>query len=231
MINGDQETIINDFQHFVLNETYPCVAARAAMSRKQIACLVVDHMACGHQDEHILRFLYDFVADFRKSTTDFHSAAIIFEGPAELDERNFEDLLWKRLQLLSVIDAKKFSYDKRVDPDPSAPDFSFSLGEEAFFVIGLYPASPRPARRFKFPAIVFNPHVQFEEMRRTNRYEKLKKIVRRRDIEYSGSINPMLADFGERSEVYQYSGNMYDEDWKCPLHIAHEKSKNNPSQE
>lgn len=231
MIGGDQETIIRDFQHFVLNETYPCVAARAAMSRQQIACLVADHMACGHQDEHILGFLYDFVTSFRTSTADFHSAAIIFEGPEDVDARSFEKLLWTRLQKLSALDAKKFSYDQRVNPDPSSPDFSFSIGEEAFFIIGMHPASSRPARRFKYPTIVFNPHVQFDEMRKANRYEKLKKIVRRRDIAYSGSVNPMLTDFGERSEVYQYSGNKYDGDWTCPLHIAHGKSENNSSQE
>lgn len=231
MIRGEQETIIRDFRDFVMNETYPCVAARAAMSRQQIACLVVDHMACGHQDEHILRFLYAFVSGFRSATTDFHSAAIIFKGPENVNEITFDTLLWKRLQSLSEVDAKKFSYDKRVDPDPSAPDFSFSLGEEAFFVIGMHPGSPRPARRFKFPAIVFNPHVQFEEMRKSDRYEKLKKIVRRRDLQYSGSINPMLTDFGERSEVYQYSGKKYDDDWKCPLHITHARAKHNTSEE
>lgn len=231
MIRGDQETIIRDFRDFIMNEFYPCVAARAAMSRQQIACLVADHLACDHQDEHILGFLYGFGADFRKSLTDFHSAAIIFKGPEHVDEVTFDSLLWQRLQSLSNLDEKKFRYDQRVNSDPSAPDFSFSLGEEAFFVIGMHPGNPRPARRFKYPAIVFNPHIQFEEMRKANRYEKLKKIVRRRDLQYSGSINPMLTDFGQRSEVYQYSGNKYDDDWKCPLHITHARSKHNSSEE
>ena len=51
------------------------------------------------------------------------------------------------------------------------------------------------------------------------RYEKMKTIVRKRDIVYSGSVNPMLTDFGEASEVYQYSGRKYDSDWKCPLNF------------
>lgn len=34
---------------------------------------------------------------------------------------------------------------------------------------------------------------------------------------YSGSINPMLEDFGTSSEVYQYSGRKYDAEWRCPL--------------
>jgi FPC/CPF motif-containing protein YcgG len=37
----------------------------------------------------------------------------------------------------------------------------------------------------------------------------------------------MLEDFGEASEVYQYSGRQYDEQWQCPLKIYHAKSTNN----
>lgn len=230
MVEIRHKAIIGEFQDFILNETYPCVAARAAMARKQIACLVADHMACGHEDDRILRFLYDFVAGFRSAGTDFHSAAVIFQGPEGITEKTFENLLWRRLQSLSDLDANNFDHDHRVDPDPSAPDFSFSIGEEAFFVIGLHPSSTRRSRQFRYPAIVFNPHIQFEEMRSAERYEKLKTIVRKRDIRYSGSINPMLSDFGERSEVYQYSGKKYDDDWTCPLHIAHGKTENNSSQ-
>jgi FPC/CPF motif-containing protein YcgG len=46
----------------------------------------------------------------------------------------------------------------------------------------------------------------------------MKKVVRRRDELYSGSVNPMLKDFGEAPEVFQYSGKQYDSTWKCPLH-------------
>ncbi len=107
--------------------------------------------------------------------------------------------------------------------NPSAPEFSFSLKEEAFFIIGLHPASSRPARQFKYPALVFNPHLQFEQLREANKYQSIKYAVRKRDIAYSGSINPMLTDFGEASEVYQYSGRKYDEQWQCPLKIKHEQ--------
>jgi len=83
-------------------------------------------------------------------------------------------------------------------------------------VIGLSPNSSRDARRFRYPVIVFNPHAQFEELRSLKRFEKMKNIVRKRDVELSGSINPMLQDFGADSEVYQYSGMQYDRNWECP---------------
>ena len=229
MTGNETEGIIQEFQQYIMAETYPCVAARAAISRKHIPCLVADHMACPKDDRIILQFLHQFVDDFRKANTLLHSAAIIFKGPEKTTVETFDALLWQRLQALSELDAVNFRYDNRVNSDPSHADFSFSLREEAFFIIGLNPASTRRARQFKYPAMVFNPHAQFEELRKSNRYEKMKNIVRQRDILYSGSVNPMLADFGEASEVYQYSGRQYDGQWTCPLKVTHAESKNNPS--
>jgi FPC/CPF motif-containing protein YcgG len=33
-----------------------------------------------------------------------------------------------------------------------------------------------------------------------------------------GTVNPMLAEFGEQSEARQYSGRDVGEIWKCPFH-------------
>jgi uncharacterized protein len=227
----ETEFIIETFYRYLSDERYPCVAARAAVSRQQIQCLVADHMACPKDDESILQFIYAFVDDFRKTGTLLQSAAVIFTGPEETTEGTFDSLLWNRLQALSRLDATHFTYDKRVNPDPAHPNFSFSLAEEAFFVIGLHPGSSRASRQFRFPAIVFNPHAQFEQLRESNQYEKMKNIIRRRDIVYSGSINPMLADFGESSEVYQYSGRQYDGEWICPLRPTHAESTNHSTPE
>ena len=221
MSDKESDAIIRKFQEFVHDDTYPCVAARAALARNQTPCLVVGHMACPKDDFRILDFIYGFVKDYRLATRSLYSAVIIFEQPQNLTEEFFEALLWERLQSLSQLDAQRYGYDQRVNADPSASDFSFSLAAEAFFVIGLHPASERRSRRFAYPALVFNPHDQFERMRADNRYEKMKQIVRKRDISYSGSINPMLSDFGEASEVYQYSGRRHDQEWTCPLKITH----------
>ena len=213
----DPDDIIRAFHEFIGQEAYPCVAARAAMTRNHVPCLVAGHMGCPADDHRILRFLYDFVTNFRAADTSLHSAAIIFQGPEQVTEDLFETFLWQRLQSLSDLDAESFQYDPRVHADPSDIHFSYSLAKEAFFIIGLHPGSSRRSRQFQYPTLVFNPHVQFQQLRETNRYEKMKTIVRRRDTLYSGSVNPMLSDFGDAPEAHQYSGKQYDPDWKCPL--------------
>ncbi len=229
MTDQGSPDIVTEFRNFIADERYPCVAARAALARNQIPCFVATHMGCPHDDEEILAFLYRFIREYRDSNTVLHSAAVIFRQPDSITEEMFEDLLWQRMQNLARLDAEKYTYDTRVSSDPHAPDFSFSLGEEAFFVIGLHPDNSRRSRRFKRPAMIFNPHAQFEKMRRENQYEKMKRIVRKRDVLYSGSVNPMLSDFGESSEVFQYSGRRYSKDWICPLKNAHAKAANNSS--
>jgi FPC/CPF motif-containing protein YcgG len=192
------------------------VAAKAALTRDQMHIFVAGHLACPKDDRDILDFIYKFVDQYRAADNDFHTACIIFPETHPINEETFDGLLWSRLQALSDLDAQDYPYDMRVDADPSSPQFSFSLKEEAFFIIGLFPGSSRDARRFRYPVIVFNPHAQFEELRSLKRYDKMKNIVRKRDVALSGSINPMLQDFGNDSEVYQYSGMRYDKNWECP---------------
>jgi FPC/CPF motif-containing protein YcgG len=212
-----ENAIIRSFFDFLNDKAFPCVSARAALGRQQVSCFVANNMACPKDDLAILHFLYDFVDTYRKSNEIFYSAAIIFEGPLLLTENAFDELLWERLQALSNLDSVNYCYDKRVDPDPASANFSFSIKEEAFFIIGMHASSTRAARQFRYPTLVFNPHAQFEKLKQKNKYQPIRNITRKRDIAYSGSVNPMLDDFGQSSEALQYSGRRYDNQWKCPF--------------
>ena len=215
----DNQTRINEYLAFLDAKDFPCIAAKAALSRQNVKCMVAGHMACPKDDLDILNFLYSFVDDYRGSKDFYNSAAIIFTGPQMYSEEMFDALLWQRLQALQTADAKNHTFDNRVESDPSSAKFSFSIKEEAFYIIGLHPASSRLARKFKYPTLVFNPHDQFEKLKETRKYDMMKNSVRKRDIALSGSINPMLQDFGNASEVFQYSGLQHSENWQCPLKI------------
>ncbi|GGG57455.1 guanitoxin biosynthesis heme-dependent pre-guanitoxin N-hydroxylase GntA [Hymenobacter glacieicola] len=225
MVDIQNNIYTAEYLSFIQKKEFPCVAAKTALTWQQLQCLVVDHIACPKDDAAILEFLYEFVDTYRQSDKLYHSAAIIFKGPEVPNEALFEELFWQRLQALSNLDAQRYGYDRRVVADPTSPDFSFSLKEEAFFVIGLHPGSSRPARRFTYPTLVFNAHAQFEQIRANGRYENLRDTIRTRDVAYSGSINPMLQDFGSASEAYQYTGKAYDESWKCPFLSQHDSVK------
>lgn len=215
------------YRQFIDQKEFPCVAAKAALNKDHIHCLTAGHIACPADDYNILQFLYGFIDAYRQADNNYYSAAVIFTLPEMLTEAQFDEWMWQRLQSLCDMDAIKYGYDKRVNNNPVSPDFSFSLKEEAFFIIGLHPGSSRNVRRFQYPALVFNPHQQFQELKQSGKYANLQKVVRKRDLQFSGSVNPMLHDFGEASEVYQYSGRQYSSQWKCPLQIKHEQNTGN----
>lgn len=226
---ADHTHIAKAYLDFIGDKGFPCIAAKAALSENRIRILVADHLACPKDDVRILQFLHEFVDAFRSAGDLYHSAAILFKAPQQCDEEMFDAMLWKRLQSISDLDAVHCRWDRRVAQDVASPDFSFSIKEEAFYVIGLHANSSRKARQFAYPALVFNPHEQFQKLRAAHKYIPMRQAVRKRDLKLSGSINPMLADFGEASEVFQYSGVQHDSTWKCPFVAKHDSNKDHPS--
>jgi len=203
---------------FVAAPAFPCVGAKSALAKEQLLTFAAHDLGCPDQDAAIHAALLGFIADGRRARAPFRSFAVVFAGPTTLDEAGFEACLWQRLQALSDIDvARGFAYDHRVSADPRDANFAMSFGEEAFFIVGLHPAASRPARRFAHPTLVFNRHDQFEQMRATGTYDKMREVIIRRDVAYSGTSNPMLAAFGKVSEARQYSGRAVGGEWSCPF--------------
>src|SRR5688572_15159458 len=128
--------IIDEYLAFIEKADFPCIGAKTALTKGQLKCMVADHMACPKDDESILQFLGEFLNDYRNSIKLFHSAAVIFKTPVTHSEEMFDGLLWQRLQALANLDAMRYQYDKRVESDPGSAHFSFSLCEEAFFIVG-----------------------------------------------------------------------------------------------
>ncbi len=212
-----QTTLAYKLADFIRDETFPCVGAKSALSRDQITVVEAGNIGDASTDQAILTALYHFIGRYRAERSLFSSFAVVFEGPADMDEAQFERVLWQRLAALQRIDALCYDWSPEVSRDPTSPHFGFSLGGMAFFVVGLHPNASRTARRFAHPAIVFNPHEQFEMLRADGRYERMKDAIRERDGALDGFPNPMLAEHGTKSEAPQYSGRQVGPDWRCPF--------------
>ena len=146
-------------------------------------------------------------------------ACLFRTGPVTSDEA-FERQLWARLQALHDIDARAgAAWADDVSKDPGSPQFSMSIAGVAYFVVGLHPGASRAARRFGRPALIFNPHIQFEHLRADGRYATMQAVIRSREASTGDGVNPMLSEFGERGEAPQYSGRLVGADWVCPLKV------------
>lgn len=213
--------LIAEFQKFVRDPLFPCVGAKAALSKEQMTFVVARDVKSAWDDLEIHAQLRALVDLYRQNRAPFRSLAVIFEHNSDLNELEFEQYLWARLQSLSDKDDwLGQEKDARVAHDPNHPEFSLSFGGEAFFIVGLHPQASRPARRFVRPTMIFNLHDQFELLRKANQYEKLRASILDRDVKIAGSINPMLAKHGEVSAARQYSGRAVESGWKCPYQRA-----------
>ena len=205
----------SEFEHFILGKDHPCIMAQTVFSLDKVDFHEYDNFGSRQTARAILIDLKKYIAAYDFESNDFLTFLVAFKGRQEYTEEEFEAVLWQQLQFLHEED--DMPWDKEVSPDPDSKNFSFSLGGRAFYIVGLHPNSSRKARQAPYPAIAFNLHWQFERLRKMNTYHTVRDKIRERDIELQGTINPMLQDFGERSEARQYSGRKVGEEWKCPF--------------
>jgi len=210
------------FDH-IDDRAFPCVGAKSAMARGTLDVLACSSIDSAWDDVRIHDALMRLAENYRRDRAMYRSFAVVFEGPGDLTEPEFERALWQRVQSLSDKDVwRGQDYDARVSADPDNPHFSLSFGGEAFFIVGLHPSASRPARRFERPTLVFNLHDQFERLRAEGKYETMREKILVRDEALAGSRNPMLARHGAASEARQYSGRVVDDRWACPFHYSGE---------
>ncbi len=210
---------------FVMHPDFPCVGASSAFHRDSYRFGLYPSLATTDGDDALARDLRDF-ASF-ETGDDFRTFVACFAEPRTVSAGQFERLLWEQLQRLHASDEAAWS--EGYSSDPESPHFAWSFHGTAYFVIGLSPASPRTARRFPFPALVFNPHEQFERLRASGKFERMQEVIRQRDLALEGEPNPELADYGSRSEARQYSGCPHDDEWVAPF-VA-ELAEPNPNSE
>lgn len=205
----------------VQDTSFPCVGAKSAFNRKRYRFGLYGDLGDRHTARAVTHDLYEFSREFKEPGNEPVTFLAMFGGAAPRDDMAFERQLWTQLQHMHEIDANWFGWDPAVSPDPDSDEFSFSIGERAYFLVGLHPNASRVARRTARPTIAFNLHEQFEALRERGKYEAMQNAIRERDVALQGSVNPVLRQFGDGSEARQYSGRPVPDGWQCPFHHRH----------
>jgi len=209
---------LDGIKAFVADKSFPCVGAKSALNRDRMRMSRFGDMAGADTTQELWKALVRYSQEFPDPGSAPVSFVAVFDEIEAGDEATFERLLWRQLQALHDHDhARGIVWDRSVNSDPSQADFSFSVGGRAFFVVGMHPGASRMARRAPSPCIVFNFHNQFESLKASGKYAGMQDAIRIRDTALQGSVNPVLARFGDSSEAVQYSGRAADGAWKCPF--------------
>lgn len=204
------------FSDFVLDPAYPCLGAKSAFRTNSYHVRGYRALGTDTSAQALGPDLVRFIAAQHAMNHSFTTFVAIFDDPLITSEAQFEKLLWQQLEALHRIDEHPWAASVSSNPDDD--NFGFSFGGAAFFVVGMHPHSARQARRFARPALVFNDHRQFAQLRAQGSFPKMQRVIRERDQTWQGTVNPMLADFGTASEARQHSGRAVPADWKCPFH-------------
>lgn len=215
----DMSSPVHDqLREFIFEKGHPCVGAAAALNKDQYWLGVYDKIADLAESTKLARDLNRYLQAQEEDPKDFATFIAVFKGSHISNEEEFEGKLWEQLSQLDQISSVFHGWDPTVSADPQSKEFSFSFGGKAFYVVGLHPESSRMARAFSYPTLVFNLHSQFEALRSSGKYDRMRNTIRTRDEKLQGSTNPMMQDFGNASEARQYSGRAVDSSWKCPFH-------------
>ncbi|MDQ6826295.1 MAG: YqcI/YcgG family protein [Candidatus Eremiobacteraeota bacterium] len=215
---GSSSSKVDDaFRAFVNDESFACLGAKGSVATGKYRLGMYTKLGSVAATAGLARDLHTFLAEQECMQSDFTTFVAIFLRSRPAGPLSFERALWGQLQRLHDEDRLHHAWDARVSADPYDRKFSFSFGGKAFFVVGLHPLSPRKSRRFRWPALVFNAHHQFDNLRKKGQFERLRDTIRRRELRLQGDINAEVADFGERSEARQYSGRKTENGWRCPF--------------
>lgn len=216
LAEAPQEQLRATIEEMVLHPDYPCLGARSVFRREGLRHVVLDDLDAPSTASVLADQLEAFDREV-VPTPGFHSFLATFRGPVHPDEAGFERSLFTLLERLHEVDGEPWA--DGVGSDPADPHFAFSVRGAAYFVVGLHPAASRVARRTPLPTVVFNPHEQFEQLRREGRFDTMRTRIRARDEHLQGDLNPMVADHGDSSEARQYSGRYHGPEWVPPLHL------------
>lgn len=213
-LRRSEDLLIGPLTEMVNHPQYPCLGARSVFRRDRATVRVYDNLA----DPALAPVLLEDLRQFASATdpeAELASFVAMFRSPKIHHELHFEQLLWSQLTQLHEADGE--CWNEEVSADPTDEHFAFSAAGTAYFIVGLHPRASRDARRTPMPTLVFNLHEQFELLRESGRFPRLRDTIRRRDEQLQGTTNPMVGDYGASSEARQYSGRRVGQAWHAPF--------------
>ncbi|MGN7611401.1 guanitoxin biosynthesis heme-dependent pre-guanitoxin N-hydroxylase GntA [Magnetococcales bacterium HHB-1] len=209
----------HQFRSLVESSPFPCVAGQSTIKNRAFWHGIYQHMQSEEDARWLCHDLFDYIQIRDHLPGRFSTFIATFLEPEIASETVFEDLLWQLLQRLHALDVPHHAWSSTASSDTKDPNFGFSIAEQAFFIVGLNPASSRLSRRFSWPTLVFNSHDVFIEMENSGEIVRFQKPIRKRDLKLQGNLNPNLEGSEELSRAREFSGRAVPKNWRCPLRI------------
>jgi len=202
---------------YVLAESFTCVPARIALIKGTYRLAFVDGELGSPLAARALGYTMErFVHDLPHLPSPFRPLLVSFDRPRMVTPVEFHYRVWDTMQLCAEIDQKLFAHASDVSSDPMSEDFGFSCAGRGWFINAGYCGSERDARSFAWPTFICNLQSNFDELKATGRFERIRDKNRSRDVELQGSENPYLAEKGEGDQWHQVTS-LSEPSLRCPF--------------
>ncbi|OIU67012.1 YqcI/YcgG family protein [Rossellomorea aquimaris] len=166
-----------------------------------------------------------------RDTGNYASLVVFFqsEGLQSADINDYQDLFWSVLNKLHERD--ETPWPEGIAEDPHHHSWEYCFSGEPYFAFCATPAHiSRKSRHFPCFMIAFQPRWVFDEINSSTAFgQKLKKVIRKRLVEYDGiDAHPSLKWYGQEDnhEWQQYF--LRDDDSslsKCPFMNSQKRIK------
>ncbi len=227
-VSSNEECAVKEqFRQHIMSANFPCLSAKIAFRRNTFCFGFYDILGSKDTTKLLWHHLIDFInrqSSFWANNHMFTTYVACFRTPKDITEVVFETLLWKQLQLIHAEDVENgMKWAENYSDNPTDPNFGFSIGGRAFFIVGLHPNSSRRARQFITPTITFNSLDQFKNLRELKMFTGMQQVIRKADLCQNKSINPNLILNENNSDAFEYSGKLIQSGWIPDFKSLHQK--------
>ncbi len=204
--------------------TYPCVPGRQGFLMNNLRFSFIGDPRDIHAAEELAHALKEY-GKISRDTGKYASLVVFVETPDEMlasyHVENYRDLFWDVLNHVTTFDQTEWPED--IPTDPSDHKWEFCFDGEPYFAFCATPAHEiRRSRYFPGMLLAFQPRWVFNEINDSTVFgRKMKKLIRKRLVEYDGIPgHPDLKWYGQTDnhEWKQYF--LSDDDSspsKCPF--------------
>ncbi len=218
-LSGRSKQVEVEIKNLLSQKNYPCTPALRSFNRGEYQVGLYKKFGTGYNWKELRQDLLFFTKKQKESNSPYLTFWAVYEN-LKMDEVEFEANLWNELSHLTSEELKGIDWPTGASANPNDRNFSFCIGGESFFVVGLHPSTSRPARRFKWPVLVFNLFSQFELLKIHGVFNSTVENNRKLDNKFSGTVNPMAEKYAEKWESIQFSGKNNPSNWKCPFQFV-----------
>ncbi|MBC7742263.1 MAG: YqcI/YcgG family protein [Bdellovibrionaceae bacterium] len=209
--------IVLKINNLLTQKNYPCVAALKSFYSNDYELGVYEGFGTTTSSLSLANDLVKFAERYDETQSLFYSFFAVFPEAKDMSDQEFETSLWQELSGLALCPEFSPTWDPHFSSNPADKNFCFSLNGRAYFVVGLHKNSVRLSRQFEYPTLIFNLYEQFRQLEKSEQFQPMVALNRKRDEKFQGVPNPMVVAHGNDWEAIQFSGRENSDDWKCPF--------------